>query len=304
MQRKRKKLSVQCDGGDGKRSDLRGLAGTDPDWIIKREQVKRNVEGLPVDELAKERYDLAVERIREIREEKTVAEPYLEFFTKTAGFLEEMIRLRDRVEAGEMKKLSLEELRRENTQCYQDILPENYPTSYASPDYAAKILGEELGVLLSFLYTELRGMIVYAWEQKEWDFESLHQKTGEHRWFHIVAIGSVVNGKKLHISGGDYQLCDGKNVFCCNRLCKRSEESVRKIIIQRKVGAQTALKEAGIRLYGGVKGNADKAIEAYLKGNLDYNPEVHCTTHEHGHSCGEHHCGEEKHGCSGNGENQ
>ena len=96
---------------------------------------------MPVDELAKERYDLAVERIREIREEKTVAEPYLEFFTKTAGFLEEMICLRDRVEAGEMKKLSLEELRRENTQCYQYILPENYPTSYASPDYAAKMLG-------------------------------------------------------------------------------------------------------------------------------------------------------------------
>ena len=38
-----------------------------------------------MDELAKERYDLAVERILEIREEKTVAEPYLEFFTKTAG---------------------------------------------------------------------------------------------------------------------------------------------------------------------------------------------------------------------------
>ena len=125
---------------------------------------------MSVDELAKERYDLAVERIREIREEKTVAEPYLDFFTKTAGFLEEMIRLRDRVEAVEMKKLSLEELRRENTQCYQDILPENYPTSYASPDYAAKMLGEDLGVLLSFLYTELRGMIVYAWEQKNWDF--------------------------------------------------------------------------------------------------------------------------------------
>ena len=35
---------------------------------------------------------------------------------------------------------------------------------------AAKMLGEDLGVLLSFLYTELRGMIVYAWEQKEWDF--------------------------------------------------------------------------------------------------------------------------------------
>ena len=68
-----------------------------------------------MDELAKERYDLAVERIREIREEKTVAEPYLDFFTKTAGFLEEMICLRNRVETGEMKKLSLEELRLENT---------------------------------------------------------------------------------------------------------------------------------------------------------------------------------------------
>ena len=123
-----------------------------------------------MDELAKERYDLAVERIREIREEKTVAEPYLDFFTKTAGFLEEMICLRNRVETGEMKKLSLEELRLENIGYYQDILPENYPTSYSSPDYAAKILGEDLGVLLSFLYTELRGMIVYAWEQKEWDF--------------------------------------------------------------------------------------------------------------------------------------
>ena len=123
-----------------------------------------------MDELAKERYDLAVERIREIREEKTVADPYLDFFTKTAGFLEEMICLRNRVETGEMKKLSLEELRLENIGYYQDILPENYPTSYSSPDYAAKILGEDLGVLLSFLYTELRGMIVYAWEQKEWDF--------------------------------------------------------------------------------------------------------------------------------------
>ena len=27
----------------------------------------------------------------------------------------------------------------------------------------------------------------------------LHQKTGEHRWFHIVAMGSVVNGKKKYI---------------------------------------------------------------------------------------------------------
>ena len=36
-------------------------------------------------------------------------------------------------------------------------------------------------------------------EQKEWDFEYVHQKTGERRWFHIVAMCSEVNGKKKYI---------------------------------------------------------------------------------------------------------
>ncbi|MDY4546955.1 MAG: histidine kinase dimerization/phospho-acceptor domain-containing protein, partial [Candidatus Choladocola sp.] len=36
-------------------------------------------------------------------------------------------------------------------------------------------------------------------EQQEWDFEYVHQKTGERRWFHIVAMGSEVNRKKKYI---------------------------------------------------------------------------------------------------------
>ena len=36
-------------------------------------------------------------------------------------------------------------------------------------------------------------------EQREWDFEYVHQKTGEQRWFHIVAMGSEVNRKKKYI---------------------------------------------------------------------------------------------------------
>ena len=36
-------------------------------------------------------------------------------------------------------------------------------------------------------------------EQREWDFEYVHQKTGEQRWFHNVAMGSEVNGKKKYI---------------------------------------------------------------------------------------------------------
>lgn len=64
-------------------------------------------------------------------------------------------------------------------------------------------------------------------------------------------------------------------------------------------GAQVALAEAGIKLYGGVSGNADEAVAAFLAGSLDYNPDVKCNhhDHEHGeeHSCGNHGCG--SHNC-------
>lgn len=60
-------------------------------------------------------------------------------------------------------------------------------------------------------------------------------------------------------------------------------------------GAQMALASAGIRLYGGVSGNADAAVEALIAGKLDYNPHVHCDHHDHahseGHTCGSHGCG-------------
>lgn len=62
-------------------------------------------------------------------------------------------------------------------------------------------------------------------------------------------------------------------------------------------GAQAALAECGIRLYGGVSGSADEAVNAFLSGKLDFNPEVHCDHHDHGeegHSCGDHGCGHGK----------
>lgn len=65
-------------------------------------------------------------------------------------------------------------------------------------------------------------------------------------------------------------------------------------------GAQTALAEAGIKLYGGVSGNADRAVEAFMSDSLIFDPNVHCGHHGHNHGEG-HHCGEDKHGCAGNG---
>lgn len=67
------------------------------------------------------------------------------------------------------------------------------------------------------------------------------------------------------------------------------------------MGAKNALADAGIRLYGGVSGNADKAVEACIAGNLAYDPDIQCSHHEEAHHGADHHCGENKHGCSGNG---
>lgn len=73
-------------------------------------------------------------------------------------------------------------------------------------------------------------------------------------------------------------------------------------------GAQTALAEAGVKLYGGVSGNADAAVQALLDGTLVYNPNVQCNHHGESHGAGAHACGHhgENHGgqghsCGGHG---
>ena len=63
-------------------------------------------------------------------------------------------------------------------------------------------------------------------------------------------------------------------------------------------GAQAALAERGIELCAGADGNADQAVEAYLRGEL-VNTGANCNHHGEGHSCHDHGCGE--HDC-GNGD--
>ena len=60
-------------------------------------------------------------------------------------------------------------------------------------------------------------------------------------------------------------------------------------------GAQMAMKEAGIMLFGGNSGNADDAVRAYLSNSLSQNENPTCDHHGHkheeGHSCGGNKCG-------------
>ncbi|MGI6095544.1 MAG: aminopeptidase [Lachnospiraceae bacterium] len=122
-----------------------------------------------------ERYELVSQRIREIPGEDSVKMPYREFFVKTAKWLVFMGEQAEKIRNGWMQQAAFEELQDWNHKLYEDILPENYGTSYGNPVYASEKLGTEYGQILSFLYTELRGMVIFAFEDRIWDMTVIQE---------------------------------------------------------------------------------------------------------------------------------
>lgn len=118
--------------------------------------------------MLKERWQLALERIKEIPEEKQVPEPFREFFIWMARWMEQMCRVYLQVGQGSFRQKSLDELQKENQMWYEDLLGEAYESSWGNPAYAEKQLGA-YGKLLSFLYAEVRGLTAFVCEQRLWD---------------------------------------------------------------------------------------------------------------------------------------
>lgn len=178
---------------------------------------------------------------------------------------------------------------------------------------------------------------------------------------------SIVNGKSLHISGGNYKICDGLYCRRCNKNIEKNDAKASKNFGKRKeikimriavayengnvfqhfghtekfkiydiendkiinsyiidsngsghgaladmlseakvnalicggigAGAKNALEMEEIKIFGGVSGSSDEAVNALIAGALEYNPNVSCG--RHGHHGENHNCGENKHGCSG-----
>ena len=124
-------------------------------------------------EAVQERLELSMDRIREICAEEIEHENFAEYFKKTAKFICHIEELLEKIEKDWLKTADEEELCEENKALYEDILPENYSCSYANPEYACAKLGNEHGKLFSFVYTEIRGMIVYAFEERKEDIAIL-----------------------------------------------------------------------------------------------------------------------------------
>lgn len=116
-----------------------------------------------------ERYGLAFERIKQINSECNILQDgFCEYFKRVSGFIIEMDKLKHNIDTKCYENAALEELQRVNTDLYKDVLDSTdaYDKSFANPSYACERLGLDYGRLLSFLYIEIRGMIVYAYEKR------------------------------------------------------------------------------------------------------------------------------------------
>ena len=116
-------------------------------------------------DLERERYALAIERIREIPQEAVCDAALRKYFNSMAAFVLYMDEVWQVVESGKLRQMTLEELQALNGRLYEDILPEHYGESYANPSYAVDCLGESMGQMLSFLCAELRSLIPAVFEQ-------------------------------------------------------------------------------------------------------------------------------------------
>lgn len=120
-------------------------------------------------ESVQERFALACERIRAFLADSKIKPPYLDYFKRMAEFVELLSDWKQRVDTEDIWKQDMQSIQAYNHLLYEDILPESYATSYANPAYAVQQLGEDYGQLLSFVYTELRGGIVYVVENRLFD---------------------------------------------------------------------------------------------------------------------------------------
>ena len=128
-----------------------------------------------------DRYELMVERIRSITKEETVDIRYRDYFVKTGEFLLQLDKVIEKVKSGIpiSESCTADELQQINAALYQDVMPENYETSYCNYEYTRQMFGEKIAEneiedidkreylfadYLTFLCYEFHGLIAAAFE--------------------------------------------------------------------------------------------------------------------------------------------
>lgn len=118
------------------------------------------------------RYELATDRIREIAEERILGEPFCGYFGKGASFITLLDEVYIKQTNGTLRGSELSELKELNRKLYEDIAGDAYSASYTNPGYLAEELKKygldaSMAGYLSFLASEMRALIPYAFEGNE-----------------------------------------------------------------------------------------------------------------------------------------
>lgn len=116
--------------------------------------------------MIKERYDIAIERIKEIITEDTVEEKFLPYFVASAQFILKIDNLLKLIESKKIEELTLEQLTSLNEDLYEDETEIVYEKCFTNPKFAVEKLGEEYGQLLCYVFTANRNMISNAFQGK------------------------------------------------------------------------------------------------------------------------------------------
>lgn len=123
-------------------------------------------------ELLDERFNIVCDRIEVIKGEEDLKGPLLSYFQSAASLICDLKNILERSLTGGIGALTIKELAAENHKLYEELLPNNYETSFANPDYVRNLLAdwpdgdkaENTARLLCFIYSEIRGLIPYAYE--------------------------------------------------------------------------------------------------------------------------------------------
>ncbi|MCI9370774.1 MAG: aminopeptidase [Lachnospiraceae bacterium] len=167
-----------------------------------------------------ERYELALDRIRQIAAEAELESPYKEFFAKEAEFLLSIMNLFEQIQYGDYENFTLRELEEKNRVLYGE-LRENYENSYLNPKYAVRNLGEGYGTYLMYLATALRRCIGAAMVQRLTDIVIYSELFIE--IYNIFETGENIK-KNIHnaIYWFEHDYCE---VFLTNSIREMLDES-------------------------------------------------------------------------------
>lgn len=116
-----------------------------------------------------ERLELAVGRIRELKEElREKANPgkYQPYFVSLTAFLNNALDLYEQIKDPAFFDRDIRELAGIQEIIFGELKEEKYPHSFANPTYCAERFGTETGRLLAFLYWEEMQILPYVYEGK------------------------------------------------------------------------------------------------------------------------------------------